>query len=356
MYPSTSNHQHTVSKNSEGKYENYVPAGGANHQQQFKHFVSSLTDTKSGHGGNSDVSEHQSLKRSSEDLLKDYGLLEFSSLHIGNKTASQKTDISRSTNLLSSSVNDSHLHATSTPYNNGIVSSNNLTSTKQLATTTPSSVFPFNGLIAGNNISTTGVYSAGFPQPPPRSSAVGPPPPTIQPRSVNTQGSSSMRNGLNGSADCGGVVDVNISRSGNNSFLFNSSPIQPASNFQINNIVGNNLPVNQRLEATGNTARIVGSTKKSIYSTSTTTNNNNNHFLSDLDPLCSSGKPTLERTHLTPSQSIVRPVLPGGMGGPGGMVGPGGMGGPGGPGSGLDQRQPPAIPPRVKKQWTTFEN
>ncbi len=303
LYPSTAAPQpqprtgsQRVSNHSQGKYENYVPPGGVNHQTQFKHFMSSMTD--GGAGGNSG---HQALKRSSEDLLKDYGLLELSNIRLGTQMASQNN---RSTTLLtggSGVQNSSTNSSTSASFLNGYMSSNN------------SSGFQLNG--HGNS---GGVNNTSYPQPPPRASTIGPPPvlPSSQQRSVSATSAPDMsRNGHSG---------------GNNSFLFNSSPVMPATNFTTGGSA--NLPVNQRLEPMPNTTSI---NKKSLYPTSNTTNNNN-HFLSDLDPLCSSsngtaaGKPELDRTNLTPS--------------PGSATGFGG------------HRQPPAIPPRGKKQWTTFEN
>lgn len=312
LYPSTAAPQpqprtgsQRVSNHSQGKYENYVPPGGVNHQTQFKHFMSSMTD-----GGAGSNSGHQALKRSSEDLLKDYGLLELSNIRLGTQMASQNN---RSETLLagagisggSGGKNSLTNSSTSASFLNGYMSSNN------------SSGFQLNG--HGNS---GGVNNTSYPQPPPRASTIGPPPvlpPSSQQRSVSATSAPDMsRNGHSG---------------GNNSFLFNSSPVMPATNFTTGGSA--NLPVNQRLEPMPNTTSISGVNKKSLYPTSNTTNNNN-HFLSDLDPLCSSsngtaaGKPELDRTNLTPS--------------PGSSTGFGG------------HRQPPAIPPRGKKQWTTFEN
>eukprot|EP00088_Acartia_fossae_P059865 TRINITY_DN7157_c0_g1_i3.p1 TRINITY_DN7157_c0_g1~~TRINITY_DN7157_c0_g1_i3.p1 ORF type:complete len:722 (+),score=139.35 TRINITY_DN7157_c0_g1_i3:47-2167(+) len=321
LYPSQGR---GVSNNSQGKYENYVPPGGAN-QTQFKHFVSSMTDSSG---------QNQSIKRSSEDLLKDYGLHELSSLRLGNQMANLNPSCSRSTTVLAPDarhpppvMNVSSSNTSIHPLSNGF----NKSSASHLSPN--SSIYQYsNGFDRPSSVSMGSV-----PQPPPRSSLAA--------RANNsgytsigggTSSSSVVGNSMNGSSSSGGIVGASATNraintggstvstsKGNNSFLF-SSPIQPSTNFQLDDHHHSQLPVNQRVE-TMSQVSIFPSGSSAVNSTGgggasgSNTNMNNNHYLSDLDPLC---KPSLERTNVTPVAG---------------------------------SRQPPAIPPRGKKQWTTFD-
>jgi len=331
-----------VRNNSQGKYENYVPAGGAAHQAPFKQFVNSMHDTR--------PAPHlvqQYRKNSSEDLLNDYGLQGLNNLSLlSSQVKTPGNSANHSARISMNSGNSLNSFVTGAQQNSFPIST-------PAVTLANSPVFhtQYNGL----DHSRAGLSLGTAPQPPPRPSAN----PYIGQSSgaILNSDKENARQANSGNYNYGGSPDrisnpnkiihnghhlsqnsqttqsILNSSKGNNSFLF-SPPIQSSIQFQIGGMDQSVLPVNQKLVLESATAGRKSSNEVAPHSYT----NNNNHFLSDLDPLYSSSnggigmnKPVLERTNVTPNH------VP----------------------SGLSPRQAPAIPPRSKdvkkKQWEKFD-
>jgi len=112
-------------------------------------------------------------------------------------------------------------------------------------------------------------------------------------------------------------------RSGNSSFLYTGgSSGSLYSTLPSNPNVGSSLPINSRLSSVASLAR---------PHPSKFNNNNGRDLLSDLDPLRTGPASSPSSTPTPSAAPLVAPRI-------------GGV-----------QLQPPSVPPRTKKQWTTFE-